>query len=152
MKHFSLYATVFLLFSCANDTDEPQDFTLQNDNEIITYLEDNNLSATKTASGLYYLIENQGSGTTPTPSSEVRVVYKGYFTTGVVFDQSNATGISFLLNQVIPGWTEGLTYFKEGGTGKLFVPSALGYGPNDYGSIPGGSVLIFDIELKEITN
>ncbi|MBT6081463.1 MAG: peptidylprolyl isomerase, partial [Polaribacter sp.] len=74
----------------------------------------------------------------------------GYFLDGNVFDQSNAAGISFGLNQVIKGWTEGITYFREGGEGILLVPYNLGYGENGRGSIPGGAVLVFDVKLIRV--
>ena len=83
-------------------------------------------------------------------SSNVTVAYKGYFLNGKVFDQSNSGGISFGLNRVITGWTEGITYFKEGGNGVLLVPSNLGYGPNGSRSIPGGAVLVFDVKLIKV--
>lgn len=67
-------------------------------------------------------------GVQPITTDQVRVAHKGYFTNGNVFDQSPSEGISFNLQQVINGWTEGITYFKEGGSGMLFVPSHLGYG------------------------
>jgi FKBP-type peptidyl-prolyl cis-trans isomerase FkpA len=68
---------------------------------------------------------------------------------GTVFDQST-NGISFGLNQVILGWREGITYFKEGGKGILLIPSDLGYGDRGSGSIPGGAALVFDINLIRI--
>ena len=80
-------------------------------------------------------------------ATEVNVVYKGYFTDDAVFDESAPNGVTFNLSQVIPGWTEGLQYFKEGGKGKLFIPSSLAYGRYGNQSIPGGAVLIFDIDL-----
>jgi FKBP-type peptidyl-prolyl cis-trans isomerase FkpA len=60
----------------------------------------------------------------------VTVAYKGSYTNGNVFDKSSDAGISFGLQQVIKGWTEGI-FFKEGGSGMLLVPSHLGYGSND---------------------
>ena len=110
----------------------------------------NNLQAEKSPSGLYYIIENEGTGLNPTTTDQVRVAYKGYFLNGTVFDQSAPEGISFNLQQVIPGWTEGITYFKEGGSGMLLIPSHLGYGFLDYRGIPGGSVLIFEIDLIKV--
>lgn len=86
----------------------------------------------------------------PTANSNVTVAYKGYFTNKTVFDQSDAAEISFGLKQVIKGWTEGIPYFKTGGNGILLVPAHLGYGNNANGSIPGGSVLIFDVKLVSI--
>ena len=121
-----------------------------NDAAIVKYIADNQLNAVKTESGLYYVIDEPGTGKQPTATSNVTVAYKGYFTDKTVFDQSTATGVSFNLQGVIKGWTEGIPYFKEGGSGKLLVPSALGYGSYDYRSIPGGSVLIFDIKLISV--
>ena len=130
--------------------DEPVNFTEANQKEIEKYISDNNLDAKKTASGLYYVIEKEGEGKNPIVSSTVRVAYKGSFTNGKVFDQSDAEGISFPLNRVIKGWTEGIPLFKVGGEGKLLIPSNLGYGNGGTGGIPGGSVLVFDIKLLEI--
>jgi FKBP-type peptidyl-prolyl cis-trans isomerase FkpA len=144
IKYLSLLFLGLLLVNCAKDE-------MSNDLEIQEYLEQNNLAATKTSSGLYYIIEREGTGAKPTSNNSVRVAYKGYFTNKSVFDQSTAAGISFPLNGVIKGWTEGITYFKVGGAGKLLIPASLGYGNSSYNGIPGGSVLIFDIELLEIT-
>ena len=91
-----------------------------------------------------------GNGNQPTTTDNVTVAYKGYYTNNTVFDESDTDGISFNLQQVIPGWTEGITYFSEGGSGMLLIPAHLGYGNNDYYGIPGGSVLIFDINLISI--
>ena len=117
---------------------------------IINYLAENNISAERTESGLYYVISSQGVGEYPSSSSSIRAIYKGYFLDGTVFDQSSANGISFSLNQVIKGFQEGFQLFKQGGLGKLIIPPSLGYGDNDYGTIPANSVLVFDIELLEI--
>ena len=150
MKYFYLCLLSVLLMGCSKEDDSSNSSYASNDAEIIAYLEANSIAATKTGSGLYYYMSKEGNGIRPNTNSAVRVAYKGYFTSGRVFDQSNSAGISFSLNQVIAGWTEGLTYFKEGGEGKLFIPSSLGYGQYGNGSIPGGSVLIFDIKLIEV--
>jgi FKBP-type peptidyl-prolyl cis-trans isomerase len=126
------------------------DYAAQNETDILKYIEDNNLIATKTDSGLYYVINNEGTGTRPTGTSNVTVAYKGYFLDGSVFDESDSIGVSFGLDQVIAGWTEGITYFKEGGEGTLLVPYYLGYGINGYSIIPGGSILAFDINLVSV--
>ncbi|WP_231494688.1 FKBP-type peptidyl-prolyl cis-trans isomerase [Polaribacter sp. Hel_I_88] len=126
------------------------DYLLENEAAILNYLDTNNLIATKTDSGLYYVVNNEGTGANPTSNSNVTVAYKGYFLDGTVFDESDADGISFNLNQVIPGWTEGITYFKEGGDGILLIPYNLGYGVYGNNTIPRVSVLIFDVNLKSI--
>ncbi len=151
MKQLLSTLLVLTLFiSCSKDTKTVTDYTAKNEQEIKDYLAKNNLTAQRSTSGLYYIINEQGTGTQPSAASNVTVAYKGYFTNGNVFDQSKAEGISFGLNQVIKGWTEGIPYFKAGGSGVLLVPAHLGYGSYNYGPIPGGSVLIFDVKLISV--
>jgi FKBP-type peptidyl-prolyl cis-trans isomerase FkpA len=126
------------------------EFSAANDAEIVKYIASNQLNAVKTESGLYYVIDEPGTGKQPTATSNVTVAYKGYFTNKTVFDQSSSTGVSFNLQNVIKGWTEGIPHFKEGGSGKLLIPAALGYGSYNYNTIPGGSVLIFDVKLISV--
>mgnify|MGYP000153252550 CR=1 FL=1 len=153
MKSY-LYAflSIFIFTSCLNSESNNDIVQIepQTETDILKYIEENNLNATKTDSGLYYVIHNEGSGTRPTSTSNVTVAYKGYFLNGNVFDESDSNGISFGLNQVIAGWTEGIQLFKEGGDGILLIPYNLGYGINNYRSIPGGSVLIFDVKLISV--
>ncbi|GAB4010566.1 MAG: FKBP-type peptidyl-prolyl cis-trans isomerase [Bdellovibrio sp.] len=109
--------------------------------------------ATKTESGLAFKIIKEGTGAYPKAEDTVRVHYHGTLTDGTVFDSSVERGqpVNFPLNRVIPGWTEGLQKVKAGGKIKLVIPSQLAYG--DAGAppkIPGGSTLIFDVELLEI--
>ena len=148
MKKIFLLFIVFFTLSCAKD--DTANYDAQNEADILSYLESNNLTAQKTSSGLYYLVKEQNGGNYPVASSNVTVTYKGYFLNGSVFDQNLQSGISFNLNQVIDGWKEGLTYYKEGGKGTLFVPSRLGYGNQGNSRIPGGSVILFDIKLIKI--
>ena len=149
MKYFlPILLLAFTFFSCAKKNAEEQ--AKKDDDIIKQYIANHNLTAVATGTGLYYVIENQGTGGTCNSFSTVKVSYKGYFTDGTVFDQSDAAGISFGLQQVIKGWTEGIPYFKEGGNGILLVPSALGYGSGNNNGIPGNSVLIFDVKLLEI--
>jgi FKBP-type peptidyl-prolyl cis-trans isomerase FkpA len=126
------------------------DYEAQNEIDILKYIDDNSLEATKTDSGLYYVINEEGTGARPTANSIVTVDYKGYFLDGTVFDESNSDGLSIGLNQVIAGWTEGIQLFKEGGDGVLLIPSNLGYGIRGSGAVPGGAVLIFDVKLIRV--
>ncbi len=126
------------------------DYDVENKEEIVAYIEANNLDAIESSTGLYYVIDEPGTGEQPTETSNVTVAYKGYFTDGNVFDESDDDGRTFNLNEVIPGWTEGIQYFKEGGSGKLLVPSSLAYGRFGNSTIPGGAVLIFDVTLKSV--
>ncbi|WP_291102143.1 MULTISPECIES: FKBP-type peptidyl-prolyl cis-trans isomerase [unclassified Flavobacterium] len=151
MKHLlSALLALTLFISCSKDKGANIDYVAKNEQEISAYITKNNLTAQRSDIGLYYVINDPGTGVQPTATSNVTVAYKGYFTNGTVFDQSSSAGVSFGLNQVIKGWTEGIPYFKTGGSGILLVPASLGYGNNDYNGIPGGSVLIFEVKLISV--
>ncbi len=124
-------------------TQDPKDPAIPEDTEITT-----------TASGLKISFLKRGeSDDRPTASDKVRVHYTGWLTDGTLFDSSRTRGnpSEFFLNQVVPGWTEGLQLMAVGDRAKLTIPSALGYGSRAKGKIPADSVLIFDVELLEIT-
>jgi FKBP-type peptidyl-prolyl cis-trans isomerase len=107
----------------------------------------------ETESGLQYQVLKEGTGEThPTARSKVKVHYHGTLTDGTVFDSSVERNqpISFGLNQVIPGWTEGVQLMVEGQKTRFFIPANLAYGNSATGKIPPGSVLIFDVELLKI--
>jgi len=109
----------------------------------------------KTSSGLLYVIEKLGEGKEIIQqSTEVTVHYKGSLINGVEFDNSYKRGkpIKITLKDVILGWQEGLKYIKKGGKIKLIIPPELGYGNNRINGIPANSILIFDIELLDVTN
>lgn len=149
MKYFvSLIVLSVFLLSCAKKKAEQQ--AAEDASIIQQYIADNTLLANATSSGLNYVRYEVGAGASCNAFSTVTVAYKGYFTDGSVFDESPEEGITFSLQSVIQGWTEGIPYFKEGGNGILLIPSALGYGTKQRGSIPGNSVLIFDVELIEV--
>ena len=105
-----------------------------------------------TSSGLQYEVISQGTGPKPTASSTVEVHYEGRLIDGTVFDSSYKRGetISFPLNRVIKGWTEGVQLMKVGSVYRFFIPSELAYGTRTTGSMPSSSVLIFKIELLGI--
>lgn len=107
-----------------------------------------------TDSGLQYMVLESGdsSGTSPQATDSVLAHYEGRFVNGDVFDSSIERGepAQFVLNQVIPGWTEGLQLMKPGDKWRLFIPSDLAYGPGGSGPIPPHATLIFDVELLEV--
>ncbi|WP_442871861.1 FKBP-type peptidyl-prolyl cis-trans isomerase [Colwellia sp. 75C3] len=107
----------------------------------------------ETASGLQYKVLTQGTGSDhPNRSSKVKVHYHGTLLDGSVFDSSVDRGepISFGLNQVIKGWTEGVQLMVVGEKTRFYIPSSLGYGNKPAGKIGPGALLIFDVELLAI--
>lgn len=105
-----------------------------------------------TASGLQYKVVTEGKGEKPSATSKVTVKYTGKLIDGTVFDSTdknnNGEPISFGLNQVIRGWTEGLQLMSPGSKYIFYIPSDLAYGDQGAGNlIPGGATLIFEIEL-----
>lgn len=148
MKHLLIYTSLFLMLGLSA-CDKEGKVDEENRIEILDYLSDNNLTAQETDSGLFYIIETEGDGDFPTINDKVTVHYEGYYTDDSVFDSSFDRGMpsTFPLLNVIAGWQEGIPLFSKGGTGKLLIPASLGYGYNSSNGIPGGSVLIFDIEL-----
>jgi FKBP-type peptidyl-prolyl cis-trans isomerase len=111
-------------------------------------------SVVVTASGLRYKMISYGRGPKPKATSTVKCLYEGKFIDGIVFDSTakrNNEPSEFPLNQVIPAWTEGLQYIGVGGKIILYCPPSLAYGSRRVGAIPPDSVLVFEIELVEIT-
>jgi FKBP-type peptidyl-prolyl cis-trans isomerase len=103
-------------------------------------------------SGLRYEIVKQGDGTFPKPTETVKVHYTGTLIDGTKFDSSvdRNEPAEFPLDQVIPGWTEGIQKVSKGGKIKLYVPPSLAYGDDGRPGIPPSSTLIFDVELLDI--
>ena len=109
---------------------------------------------TTTASGLKYIMIEEGTGPSPEPGQVVRVHYTGWLTSGQRFDSSRDRGepIAFPLGQgsVIPGWDEGIDSLHVGGKARLIIPPELAYGASGRPPIPPNSTLIFDVELMSI--
>ncbi len=93
-----------------------------------------------------------GTGVKPTASDSVVAHYAGTLLDGTEVDNSYKRGepITFSVGGVIRGWTEALLLMPVGSKWKLYIPHTIGYGTQDYGPIPGGSVLVFEIELLEV--
>ena len=106
-----------------------------------------------TASGLQYMVMQEGKGKQPTAKDTVMCHYEGFLIDGTVFDSSVQRGepATFPLQQVIAGWTEGLQLMKEGAKYRFFIPYRLAYGEGGAGaSIPPYAALIFDVELIQV--
>lgn len=104
-----------------------------------------------TDSGLQYKVVKEGTGASPKATDMVKVHYEGKLIDGTVFDSSYERGepIEFPLNQVIPGWTEGVQLMKKGAEYELYIPSDLAYGESGTPGIEPNSVLIFKVELLD---
>ncbi|WP_236587767.1 FKBP-type peptidyl-prolyl cis-trans isomerase [Marivirga aurantiaca] len=139
------------------------------DDELIQeYIAENNLNAQQTESGLYYVIEEKGSGESPDQGDTVKVNYVGKLMDGTVFDtsieetakenelyneQRPYEPLEFPIGQgrVIPGWDEGIALLNEGAKATFLIPSGLAYGSRQAGAaIPPNSILIFEVELVDV--
>jgi FKBP-type peptidyl-prolyl cis-trans isomerase FkpA len=100
-----------------------------------------------TASGLQYKVLEEGAGPSPTTTDVALVGYKGALLDGTVFDENPQAPMP--VDGVVPGFSEGLQKMKKGGKYRLWIPSDLGYGDEDNGPIPGGSVLVFDVTMHD---
>ena len=87
MKYLKFILVLILVISCSKDEDI-RDYTVENDQEIQAYIAANNLVTQESISGLNYIIDNPGTGINPTVTDRIKVVYKGYFTDGTIFDKS----------------------------------------------------------------
>jgi len=137
MKYFFFLFTVLTLttISCKKESQADID-----DKKILDYASEHNLDLESHESGIYYIVEKEGTGTAhPNFNSQIVAHYKGTFLDGEEFDSS--------LGQVIEGWQIAIPLMKKGEKTKFFIPSKLAYGEQGSGSVPGNTVLIFDIEL-----
>jgi len=123
----------------------------QNDIETIdNFLSNNNISAQTDPSGLRFVVNSQGSGSTATLCDNISVTFEGrLLSNGSQFDQASDP-VSFPLNGLIVGWQIGIPKIQEGGSITLYIPSSLGFGAQSRTGIPANSNLIFDIELTNI--
>ena len=105
-----------------------------------------------TASGLQYKVLKAGTGRSPSATDKVEVHYRGTLIDGKEFDSSykRQQSITFPLNGVIKGWTEGVQLMKEGAEYEFYIPPELGYGSAGTSGIPPNSVLIFKVELIKV--
>ena len=120
--------------------------------KIDSHLKEHGIDATKTASGLRYVINKKGEGPLVPEDATVSVHYHGTLLDGTVFDSSVDRGrepLTFKLNQVIPGWSEGIRLLNKGTKATLYIPSKLAYGDREVGKIKSNSVLKFDIEVLD---
>lgn len=135
------------LISCTNQEEVDEEL-------ILEYITENGLDANVTEEGLYYVINEEGTGDRPNIASTVTVDYEGFTLDGIVFDSSYDRGVpaTFPLASVIIGWQIGIPLFREGGSGTLLIPSHMAYGSNPPpgSGIGDNEVLVFNVELHTI--
>ncbi|MCP4551677.1 MAG: peptidylprolyl isomerase [Bacteroidetes bacterium] len=120
--------------------------------QIKEFLLLSNLTAHSTSSGLHYIINSIGVGEDyPTLEDSVIIEYTGfYITDGDIFDQTEEDEpVTFLLGSLIPGWQEGIQFFKRGSEGVLLLPSALAYGPYPPTGVRQNAVMVFYIKVHD---
>ncbi len=178
MKKFSILLLVVAMFmfgACNNlknesstnkkNSEKVEEKTTENqkteENQTLTnadipkYIKDNNITVEPTASGLYYIVTEEGTGEQAKKGDIVSVHYSGTLLDGTKFDSSYDRGTPFDFQigsgSVIAGWDEGIALMKVGEKGKLIIPSELAYGDKAVGGvIPANSPLIFEVELVAI--
>ena len=145
-----LFIGCILLVSCNKDEETNPSSKDEQDQILQDYFDANNINPQKTESGLYYVVDEQGS---PIQNGEViSVNYEGRLLSGEKFDSSFDRGTPFSFpvgaGQVIQGWDEGIPLIGKGGKGTLYIPSHLGYGSRGAGAvIKPYSILIFRVEV-----
>ncbi len=122
-------------------------------------LKSKGINAKKTELGVYYIIDQPGTGELPKTGNAVSVLYKGYFPDGKQFDANMESGKPYDVvlgsNTVIAGWEDGLKVFNKGAKGRLFIPGSLAYGEAGRDGIQPNAVLFFDIvvaDIKDLSN
>jgi len=113
------------------------------------FITDNNLTASETSEGLFYVLNEPGGAEKPNIQSSIEINYVGKFINGDIFDQNGDNPASFPLSNLIRGWQIGIPLMGRGGDGVFIIPPQLAYGRDGRTGIPGNSVLIFDIELLD---
>lgn len=151
MKSVFFLCTVLLSFASFAQTDQKA----KDEKLLKDYFAKNKIKATRTGSGLYYVITKKGSGENAKKGQMVAMNYLGKFMDGKKFDANvddnfnNIRPFQFTLGigQVIQGWDEGVQLLNPGSRATLYLPSGIAYGPSGRGPIPPNSVLVFDVEV-----
>ena len=160
MKYEVVLVSVKTQAEMQKEMDEKNAAQTGTDDKLITdYLAKNNITAQKTASGLYYTIMTEGTGDVIKSGQEAQVKYIGTTLDGKVFDanmgpdakRNEPLPVKVGQGQVIRGWDEGLQLLKKGSKAKFFIPSPLAYGANSPSpDIPANAVLVFEVDIVDV--
>jgi FKBP-type peptidyl-prolyl cis-trans isomerase FkpA len=147
----TLCLSAFLFWGCVkNKSCDPNPPTSEAP-QILAYASANSMTVASHPSGLFYEIINPGSGGAPNANSKIFITYQGKLLDGTMFDHQDVPNTSgWPLSGLIEGWRIGLPLIQKGGRIKLLIPSALGYGCEPYQTLPGSSILFFDITLVDV--
>lgn len=147
-RFFPLFVCSLFLLACKTYSDDDLD---QFSKQMNAFAAKSGIKYEQSESGLYYFHEKEGEGRLIKPTDEVSFSYVGRLLNGKVFDNryKNKT-LTFKVSSLIIGWQEAMLYMKKGGKMKLIVPPNLGYGENELEAIPKNSILLFDLEVKEV--
>ena len=155
----TIFSSLLLLCSVLFATTAfAQDQAKVDDDILKAYFKKNKIKATKTATGLYYVIHKPGEGETAKKGAKVGMNYLGRFLDGKKFDGNidenfapvpgrQVLNFTLGIGQVIQGWDEGIQLLSKGSRATLYIPSHLAYGPNGRPSIPPNAILMFDVEV-----
>lgn len=141
---------ILLLFAASCEEDDIIDYEQL---IIDKFLQEREITAQPTESGLYYIELKPGSGLSPLAGDTAVVNYKGMFLDGRIFDYKlgdDTYEVVIGVSGVIAGWHEGLSYMQTGAKAWLLIPSYLAYGPTGRGSIPGNTPLLFEIDMVSV--
>ncbi len=147
MKYF--YIIIILTLSIISCKTYSEDDKKNFDEQIQAYLKKKKIECIRSESGLYYHIYKEGEGKKIQYSDNVSFTYKGQLLNGFLFDHQKKP-ISFAVKDLIQGWKEIIQKLKPGGSVFLVVPPSLGYGENDLDDIPPNSILVFEMEIKNV--
>jgi FKBP-type peptidyl-prolyl cis-trans isomerase FkpA len=143
---YLLFATIMVVAGACGK-DDPEKIAEKDREKILDYIQKNNIDAIEHESGVFYYIENEGSGIFPKSNSRVTTYYTGRLLNGKIFEGPVTRTIN-LAQPGILGLYYGIPLFSKGSKGLLFIPSGLGYGEHSYYSgIPTNSVLKYEIEI-----
>lgn len=163
-----VYYQEVMMAEQAKSAEKAKVLVVEEGKTIEAYAAEKGLTLQKTENGLYYVIEQEGTGDVTTPGTTMYVNYAGYLLDGTLFDTSlpeiaktnnifqegrpyEPLSVNVGMGQVIPGWDEGLMLLKNGSKAKFLIPSPLAYGEAGAGAlIPANSILVFDVEVTDV--
>jgi FKBP-type peptidyl-prolyl cis-trans isomerase FkpA len=145
----TVIALLFIAFAFVGCKTYSDDDKKGFDEKIQAYLKKKDIECTKSASGMYYKILEEGTGTTIRYKDRVSFTYKGEFLSGEVFDEQTEP-LEYQVEELIGAWKEIMLEMKEGGKAFLVAPPQLGYGDHQLDDIPPNSILVYEIEVVKV--